>query len=89
MSVEPSQSDVADGTGAGYIGDGDCLAEGTRIGRFVVLRDLDGRTHAVAAGAVSALCETDDGALLMLPGGKMIHVPRPMEVILAWLDGRG
>jgi hypothetical protein len=46
------------------------LAEGTRVGQFVVLRDIDGRTHAVAAGAVAAICETDDGALLMLPGGS-------------------
>jgi hypothetical protein len=59
-----------------------------RVGRFVVLRDIDGRTHAVAAGAVAAICETDDGALLMLPGGKLVHVPRPLEVVLAWLDGR-
>ena len=46
------------------------LAEGTRVGQFVVLRDIDGRTHAVAAGAVAAICETDDGALIMLPGGS-------------------
>jgi hypothetical protein len=63
------------------------LAEGTRVGRFVVLRDLDGKTYAVATGSVAALCETEDGALLMLPGGKMVHVPQPMEVVLGWLDG--
>lgn len=63
------------------------LAEGTRIGRFVVLRDLDGKTYAVATGSVAALCETEDGALLMLPGGRMVHVPQPMEVVLGWLDG--
>ncbi len=69
--------------------EGECLADGTRIGRFVVLRDTDGRVHAVAAGSVAAICETDDGTLLMLPGARMVHVPRPMAVVLGWLDGRG
>ena len=64
------------------------LAEGCRIGRFVVLHDMDGRVHAVAASSVAAVCETDDGSLLMLPGGKMVHVPRPLVSVLAWLDGR-
>ena len=63
------------------------LVEGNRIGRFVVLRDLEGRSIAVAAGAVSAITSTDDGALLMLPGGRMVHVPQAMETVLAWLDG--
>ena len=67
---------------------GDGLSEGERVGRFVVLHDIEGRTHAVAAGAVGAVCETDDGTLLMLPGGRLIHVPRPMATVLAWLDGR-
>ena len=63
------------------------LVEGNRIGRFVVLRDLEGRSIAVAAGAVSAITATDDGALLMLPAGRMIHVSQTMETVLAWLDG--
>ena len=65
------------------------LVEGRRIGRFVLLRDLEGRSLAVAVGAVSAVSETDDGALLVLPGGRMIQVPQAMETVLAWLDGRG
>ena len=64
------------------------LEDGTRIGRFVVLRDLDGKAYALAAGAVAALCETEDGSLLMLPGGRMVHVAQPMNVVLEWLDGR-
>lgn len=65
------------------------LEDGERVGRYVVMHDLDGRLHALAAGAVCALCETDEGALLMLPGGKLVHVARPMAVVLGWLDGRG
>ena len=63
------------------------LEDGTRVGRFVVLRDLDGKTYALATGSVAALCETEDGSLLMLPGGRMVHVGQPMEVLLGWLDG--
>ena len=65
------------------------LSEGERVGRFVVLRDVEGRVHAVAAGSVGAVCETDDGTMLMLPGARLLHVPRPMAVVLGWLDGRG
>lgn len=65
------------------------LCEGERVGRFVVLRDVEGRVHAVAAGSVGAVCETDDGTMLMLPGARLLHVPRPMAVVLGWLDGRG
>ena len=68
---------------------GDPLAEGTRIGRFVVVRDLEGQTLAVAAGSVAAVCATDQGTLLMLPGGRLVHVPQALETVLAWLDGRG
>lgn len=63
------------------------LEDGTRIGRFVMLRDLDGKAYALATGSVAALCETEDGSLLMLPGGRMLHVAQPMEVVLGWLDG--
>ncbi len=65
------------------------LCEGERVGRFVVLRDIEGRVHAVAAGSVGAVCETDDGTMLMLPGARLLHVPQPMAVVLGWLDGRG
>ena len=68
---------------------GAALGEGERVGRFVVLRDRDGLLHAVAAGSVGALCETEDSVLLLLPGGRLIYVARPMPVVLAWLDGRG
>ena len=65
------------------------LSEGERVGRFVVLRDLDGRVHAVSAGSVGAVCETDDGTMLMLPGARLLHVPHSLATVLAWLDGRG
>ena len=66
-----------------------CLEEGERVGRFLILRDQDGCLHAVAAGAVSVLRETDDGTLLMMSGGRILSVPRAMRSVLEWLDGRG
>ena len=66
----------------------DCLQEGERIGRFVVLRDQDGVLHAVAAGTVGALSEVDGGTLLALSGGKMLVVNQAVWTVLRWLDGR-
>ena len=66
----------------------DTLNEGERVGRFVVFRDLEGNAHAIAASSVAAACQTDDGTMLLLPGGRMVHVPQAMPVVLAWLDGR-
>ena len=73
----------ADGSGA------DGFQEGERVGRFIFLRDRDGNAHAVAAQAVGAVCEADGGTLMLLPGGRMLHVARSMRTVLAWLDGRG
>ena len=64
------------------------LAEGERVGRYLIIRDVDGRRHAIGAGTVSAVTETDDGSLLLLPGGRLIQVPWEMGWVLDWLDGR-
>ena len=69
--------------------DSGSLGDGQRIGRFVVLRDLGGQRHAIAAGSVGAVCETEDGSLLLLPGGRLVHVGQPLATVLAWLDGHG
>lgn len=65
------------------------LEEGERVGRFVVLRDRDGQLHAISTSGVGAMCESDDGVLLLLPGGRLVNVQRPMSLLLAWFDGRG
>ena len=50
--------------------------DGQRIRPFIVVHDVDGRCHALAAGSIAALCEVDDGgSLLMLPGGRLVAVP--------------
>ena len=65
------------------------LVDGQHVGRFVVLRDLDGRLHAVSANSVQALCESDDGSTVLLAGSRMISVAEPVSTVLWWLDGRG
>jgi hypothetical protein len=52
------------------------LTEGTRVGRYLVLRDIDGRRHALAASAVQAACEEEDDVLLFLSGGRRQPPPR-------------
>ena len=60
-------------------------AEGSRIGRYVLLRDVNGCLYALSATAVSALCETEDGCLLMLLGGRVVPLTHSMSRVLAWL----
>lgn len=67
-------------------GSAHAVEEGDRVGRFVVLRDRDGRLLAVAAGAVVAVCETAEGAVLIQFGGKLILVDQPILMVLRWLD---
>lgn len=61
------------------------MDEGDRVGRFVILRDAEGRLHAVAATAVAAVCEEDGATILLLPGGRLIRVERGLETVLGWL----
>jgi hypothetical protein len=67
----------------------DSLQAGSRIGRYVILRDSSGTLHAVSPTAVSALCQTDDGTVLLLPGGRMIALQEGLYTVLSWLDMRG
>ncbi|MFL1462594.1 hypothetical protein ACI6QG_10355 [Roseococcus sp. DSY-14] len=63
------------------------LADGTRIGRFIIIRDVDGTCHALCASAVAALCETADGATVMLiGGGRMLRVEQDLRTVLGWLE---
>ena len=66
----------------------DRLEDGERVGRYLVIRDVNGRRHAIGAGAVQAVSEADSGAMLVMPGGKLLEVPWSLERVLAWLDGR-
>lgn len=61
------------------------LEEGDRCGRFVMLRDRNGVWHAIAAAAVAAVCDSDAGTTLLLPGGRIVVVDRSFGTVLGWL----
>ena len=63
---------------------GVCEAEGTRIGRYVLIRDQEGCLHALSSSAVAGIRESDDGSLLLLTGGRMLQLSHPMLRVLRW-----
>ena len=68
----------------------DALQAGSAVqagpGRFVVVRDRDGRRAAVARCAVSAVGEAEDGgAVRYLLGGSVICAEADLDVVLGWL----
>ncbi|WP_424140207.1 hypothetical protein [Roseomonas chloroacetimidivorans] len=62
------------------------LEIGQRIGRFVFLRDVNGMAHALAATSVAALYEVEGDSLIVLPGGRLVHVPYTLRTVLSWLE---
>ena len=46
------------------------------------------RTLGKSRRIVLAISETDDGSLLVLPGGRMVQIPQTLKTVLLWLDGR-
>jgi hypothetical protein len=64
------------------------VSSGERVGRYVLVRDVEGRLHALALGAVSAICDDGEGgALLLLPGGRLIRIAEPVLAAVGWLSG--
>lgn len=61
------------------------LEDGSRVGRYLVLRDADGWLYAVTANAISGLCECDGGCLLLLSGGRMVRSSHTLARLLLWL----
>ena len=54
--------------------------------RYVVLRDRDGRRHAVAKRAVSLVYEIEDGGCtLLLPGGHVVVLAEDLDTVLEQL----
>jgi hypothetical protein len=65
------------------------VEEGERRGRWVGFRDADGRLHALSPTSVIAICAADDddeGATLLLPGGRIIRLSRSVETVIDWLE---
>ncbi len=58
-----------------------------RIGRFVILVDIQGQRHALAPSAVPAICECDGLLTLLLPGGKVVLVEASLDEMARTLSG--
>ncbi|WP_120010612.1 hypothetical protein [Teichococcus vastitatis] len=63
------------------------MTNGTRAGRYVMLRDASGQRHAIALSAALALCEVEEGGtVLLLPGGRLLRLEAGLDEVLAWLS---
>lgn len=63
------------------------LAEGRRVGAFVVFADDEGVRHAVRLGAVLVLSDADacqDATVLQMPGGRALLIRASFEAVLTW-----
>ena len=62
------------------------MEPGERYGRYVIVRDVEGRIHAVSPTSVAAICDDGDGGcILLLPGARMVRVGEDIELVLEWL----
>jgi hypothetical protein len=60
-----------------------------RTGRYLLLRDRDGLRHAIRSGSILAISDADGSeglTVILLPGGRILVVPIPLDEILGWLD---
>lgn len=65
------------------------LAEGRRVGAFIVFADDEGVRHAVRLGAVLVLSDADscqDTTVIQMPGGRALLVRTSFEEVLAWFS---
>lgn len=61
----------------------------TRVVGYVILRDAEGRRHAVRPNDVRGVSEYDefgDECVVTVTGGQMLHVMRPLDDILLSLS---
>ncbi|MFC7737678.1 hypothetical protein ACFQX4_17975 [Roseomonas sp. GCM10028921] len=58
-----------------------------RVGRYVILIDVDGRTHAIAPTSVDAICEVDGQSILLLPGGRIVVIEADVVRVARILSG--
>jgi len=60
-----------------------------RVAGYVILRDADGRRHALRTDDVQGVSELDDlgdECVVTVTGGQVLHVLRPLDDILSSLS---
>lgn len=56
-----------------------------RIGRFLLLRDMEGRLVAVSPNALLVAAATDDGGTVaVLAGGKALMFAEDVPTVVGW-----
>ena len=59
-----------------------------RLGRFLLLRDLEGTLYAIAPLAVLVAAATEDGGTVaMLVGGRAIRFSEDVRTVAQWFSG--
>ncbi len=63
------------------------MDDGAQLGRFILVRDIDGRLHALSMSAVVAICAVeDDGSVLLLPGGRVVRLAQDVMQVAGWFS---
>ena len=56
-----------------------------RIGRYLLLRDLDGRQMAVSPTALLVAVQLDGGGTqVLLAGGRVLQFAEDLEAVVGW-----
>ncbi len=59
-----------------------------RLGRFLLVRDVEGTRYAIAPTAVSFAVETQDGGTIaFLQGGRAVRFNEDLETVARWFSG--
>lgn len=64
------------------------MAEGAeRLGRFLLVRDVDGKRLAIVPTAVLLAAETEDGrTVAILAGGRSLYFNEDLQTVVQWLS---
>lgn len=59
-----------------------------RLGRFLMVRDVEGTLYAIVPSAVLVAVATDDGGTVaVLAGGRAVRFGEDVETVAAWFSG--
>ncbi len=59
-----------------------------RLGRFLMVRDVEGTLYAVAPTAVLVAVATEDGGTVaMLAGGRAVRFTEDVHTVAGWFSG--
>lgn len=60
---------------------------GERVGRFLLIRDVEGRIHGIVPTAISAVCDDGDGgSVLVLPAARLLRTDTSVVEMLRLLS---